>query len=70
MSKSAKTKAEKMFAATQDKDNWVAREKEKRQQDRADHQATLRGLRLAKEAADKKAAEKAAEKADSKNQVA
>ena len=66
MPKSAKTNAEKMFTATQDKDNRVATEKEKRQQDRADHQATLRGLRLAKEAADKKAAEKA----DNKNQVA
>ena len=56
---SAKTKAEKMFAATQDKDNLVVREKEKRQQDRSDHQTTLRTLRLAKEVADKKAAEKA-----------
>jgi hypothetical protein len=59
MPKSAKTKAEKMFAATQDKDNRVVSEKERRQQDRADHQTTLRGLRLAKEAASKKAAEKA-----------
>mgnify|MGYP006173498357 CR=1 FL=1 len=59
MPKSAKTKAEKVFAATQEKDNRVIKEKEKRQQDRADHQTSLRNLRLAKEAADKKAAEKA-----------
>ncbi|MBT4046192.1 MAG: hypothetical protein HOK21_20925 [Rhodospirillaceae bacterium] len=57
MSKSAKTKAEKMFASPQDKGNQIAIEKEKRQQDRAEHQAMLRGLRLAKEAAEKKAAE-------------
>ena len=46
-----------MFASPQDKGNQIAIEKEKRQQDRAEHQAMLRGLRLAKEAAEKKAAE-------------
>ncbi|MDA1100132.1 MAG: hypothetical protein O2967_14230 [Proteobacteria bacterium] len=57
MSKSAKSRAEEQFAVTQKKDRQALREKEIAQQERADHQAKLRGLRLAKEAADKAAVE-------------
>ena len=60
MRKSAKSRAEEQFAATQKNDNQVLKEKEKAWQERAEHVASLRALRLAKEAADKKAAEKAA----------
>lgn len=60
MSKSVKSRAEELFAATQKKDKVILKEKEKAQQDKADHVANLRALRLAKEAADKKAAEDAA----------
>ena len=56
MLKSVKTKAEEQFAATQKKDKKVLKEKEKALQERAEHVARLRALRLAKEAADKKAA--------------
>ncbi len=62
MSKSAKSRAEELFAATQKKDKQVLNEKEKARQERAEHVASLRALRLAKEAADKNAAEKAAAK--------
>ena len=62
MRKSAKSRAEEQFTATQKKDKLVLKEKEKAQQERADHVARLRALRLAKEAADRKAAEKAAAK--------
>ncbi|MBL6953517.1 MAG: hypothetical protein ISR50_12845 [Alphaproteobacteria bacterium] len=55
MSKSAKSRAEEQFAATQKKDRQALKEKESAQQVRADHQAKLRGLRLAKEAADRAA---------------
>ena len=55
MSKSAKSRAEEQFAATQKKDRKALKEKESAQQARADHQAKLRGLRLAKEAADRAA---------------
>ncbi len=64
MSKSAKSRAEERFAATQKKDKPALNEKEKARQERAEHVASLRALRLAKEAADKKAA---AEKAAAKN---
>ncbi len=68
MLKSVKSRAEEQFAATQKKDNQALKEKEKARQEKADHVASLRALRLAKEAADKKAAEKAAaEKAAAKN---
>ena len=63
MLKSVKTKAEEQFAATQKKDKKVLKEKEKARLERAEHVASLRALRLAKEAADKEAAtEKAAAK--------
>ncbi len=68
MLKSGKSRAEEQFAATQKKYKQALNEKEKARQERAEHVASLRALRLAKEAADKKAAEKAAaEKAAAKN---
>ncbi len=67
MLKSAKSRAEERFAATQKKDKQVLKEREKIRQEKAEHVAGLRALRLAKEAADKQAevaaaAEKAATK--------
>ncbi len=60
MVESVKSRAEEKFAATQKKDTQALKEKEKALQERAEHVARLRALRLAKEAADKKAAEEAA----------
>ena len=62
MLNSVKSRAEAQFAATQKKDKPALKEKDKARQERAEHVASLRALRLAKEAADKKAAEKAAAK--------
>ena len=62
MVKSVKSRAEEQFTATQKKDKQALKGKKKAQQERAEHVASLRALRLAKEAADKKAAEKAATK--------
>ncbi len=59
MLKSVKSRAEEQFAATQKKAKKALNEKEKAQQESAAHVARLRALRLAKEAADKKAAEEA-----------
>ena len=68
MVKSVKSRAEEQFAAIQKKDKQALKEKEKALQERAEHVARLRALRLAKEADDKKAAEEAAaEKAAAKN---
>lgn len=53
MLKTAKSKAEEQFAATQKKDKQVLEEKDKARQKSAEHTAKLRALRLAKEAADK-----------------
>ncbi len=64
MLKSVKTKAEEKFSAIQKKGKKVLKEKEKARLERAEHVASLRALRLAKEAADKEAA---AEKAAPKN---
>ena len=61
MLKSVKSRAEEQFAATQKKDKQALKEKEKGRLERAEHVAGLRALRLAKEAADIKAAEKEAE---------
>ena len=60
MRKSAKSRAEEQFAASQKKANQALEEKEKARREVAEHVAMLRGLRLAKEAADKAAAEAAA----------
>ena len=62
MLKSARSRAEERFAATQKKDKQALNEKEKARQEEAENVARLRALRLVKEAADKKAAEKAAAK--------
>ncbi len=62
MYQSVKSRAEEQFAATQKKNKPALKEEEKARQERAEHVARLRALRLAKEAADKKAAEKAAAK--------
>ncbi len=67
MLRSAKSRAEERFAATQKKGKQALKEKEKARQESAEHVANLRALRLAKEAADKEAAEQeAAEKAAAK----
>ncbi len=68
MLKRTKSKAEEQFAATQKKDKQALKGKKKEQQERAEHVANLKALRLAKDAADKEAAEQeAAEKAAAKN---
>ncbi len=51
---SVKSRAEEKFAATQKKDEQALTEKENAWQQRMEHTARLRALRLAKEAADKK----------------
>ncbi|MCH8096560.1 MAG: hypothetical protein IID53_05740 [Proteobacteria bacterium] len=56
MYQSVKSKAEERFAATQKKNKAALKEKEKARLERAEQVAGLRALRLAKEAADKKAA--------------
>ncbi len=53
MLKSVKSRAEEKFAATQKKDEQALKEKENAWQQRMEHTARLRALRLAKEAADK-----------------
>ncbi len=53
MLSTVKSRAEEMFAATQKKDKQVRTEKETAWQQRMEHSARLRTLRLAKEAADK-----------------
>ena len=68
MLKSVKLRAEEKFTATQKKNKQVLKGKKKEQQERAEHVASLRALRLAKEAADELAAdEDEAEKAVAKN---
>ena len=68
MYKSVKSMAEEQFAAIQKKAKQALTEKEKARQERAEHVASLRALRLAKEAADKEAVEEAdAEKGAAKN---
>ncbi len=56
MSKTAKTKAEAQFAALQKKAVDTKNEQEQARDDRAEHVAKLRALRLAKEAEDEKMA--------------
>ena len=68
MMKLAKSRAEEQFMATQKKDNQARKERDKASQERGNHVASLKALRLAKEADDKIAAENAAaEKAAAKN---
>ncbi len=54
MLKSLKSRAEEKFAATQKKGEQALKENENAWQQRMEHTARLRALRLAKEAADKK----------------
>jgi len=60
MAKSVNSRAEEKFAATQKKAKQALKDKDKAWQDLTDRVAKQRGLRLAKEAADKEAAEQAA----------
>ncbi len=53
MLKSGKSRAEEQFAATQKKDKQALKEKENAWQQRMEHTARLRALRLSKEAANK-----------------
>jgi uncharacterized protein YifE (UPF0438 family) len=48
-----KSRAEEKFSATQKKDKQALTEREKAWQQKMEHTAKLRALRLAKEAADK-----------------
>ena len=67
MVKTAKSKAEEQFAATQKRDQLALKEKQDARQESADQVSKLRALRMAKEVADKEAAElAAAEKAAAK----
>ncbi len=71
MLKSVKSRAEEKFAVIQKKDQKALKEKKAALQARAEHMASLRTLRLAKEAADKETADKeAAEKAAAKKAAA
>jgi hypothetical protein len=56
MRRSARSRAEELFAATQKKDEEALTDKEKSRLEIAEQVAKLRGLRLAKEAADKESA--------------
>lgn len=56
MRKSVRSKAEAEFASIRQQDKKALKEKQKVEQEKADHVARLRALRLAKEAADKEAA--------------
>ena len=51
MTKAAKSRAEMEFSAIHQKDRKALKEKQKLEQEKADHVAHLRSLRLAKEAA-------------------
>ena len=57
MTKLVKSRAEELFTATQKKGNQARKEKDKASQERAEHIASLKALRLAKELADKDTAE-------------
>lgn len=64
MSKTARSKAEEQFTATQKKDKQFLQEKESARNERAEGVAKLKALRQAKEIADKEIADAAeAEKA-------
>lgn len=57
MQKTVRSKAEEKYAAIQKKEKQALTDREKARQVEAEHVAKLRGLRLAKQAADKEAAE-------------
>ena len=56
---SVTSRAEEQFTATQKKAKLAVTEREKARQERADHIAKLKALRLAKEAADRDVEQKA-----------
>ena len=58
MAKTARSRAEELFAASETKAKEALDERATERRKSAEHVAKLRGLRLAKEAADKEAAEK------------
>ena len=58
MAKTARSKAEELFAASEKKAKKALDERATERRKSAEHVAKLRALRLAKEAADKKAAGK------------
>ena len=60
MTKTARSRAEIMLAATRVPEKQAVDEQEEARRARAENMARLRALRLAKEAADKKAAEETA----------
>jgi hypothetical protein len=60
MANTAKSNAERMFAESDRKAKLALNEREKAREKSRAHTASLRALRLAKEAADKEAAEAAA----------
>ena len=62
MLKSVKARAEEQFAASQKKSEQAVKEKKNERQEKAEHVASLRALRLAKEVADKEVAEEATTK--------
>ena len=57
MMKLVRSRAEELFTATQKKANQASKEKDKAKQERAEHIASLKALRLAKELANKETAE-------------
>jgi hypothetical protein len=63
MLKSVRSKAEEKFRANQKKYEQALSEREKERKKEAEHTASLRALRLAKEAVDKEVADKAAAEA-------
>ena len=66
MLKSAKSRAEEQFAATQKKGKQALKEREKARQEMSDRVARQRALRLKKEAADEQAAKRAEENVGAK----
>ena len=58
MFKSVRLNAEQQFAATQKKDDQAREEQNQAHKEEAEHISKLKALRLAKVAADKKAADK------------
>jgi len=57
MMKLVRSRAEELFTATEKKTNQARKEKDKAKQKRAEHIASLKALRLAKELANKETAE-------------
>ena len=62
MVKLVKLRVKEQFTATQKKNNQAPKERDKASQEKAEHVASLKALRLAKEATEQVATEKAAAK--------